>query len=128
VEVRRPNLLDLVSFEQTEAGSVDVRNLCAAKAIEHLAHLSVMVGRHVVNLQAVEFVHEDSKGSSRLLSIPMKEPGVGFTNNQIRCAPARPAKAKQGGSLAVPLVVAVQERNENSRIQKDGFGHGSDRP
>jgi hypothetical protein len=47
-----------VSFEQAKAGSVHVRNLRAAKAIEHPAHLSVMFGRHVVDLQAVEFVHE----------------------------------------------------------------------
>jgi hypothetical protein len=50
-----------VSLEQAKAGSVYIRDFRAAKAIEHPAHLPVMFGRHVVDLQAVEFLHEEPK-------------------------------------------------------------------
>ena len=87
-----------------------------------------MFGRHVVDLETVEFVHEGPEGSSCFLAIPMQEPGVGLANNQIRRAPAWPRQAKQSYGLRMPLVVAVQERNEDSRFQKNRFSLGSARP
>ena len=116
VKVRGPHLPDLVSFEQAEAGGVHVRDLRATKAIEHSSHVSVVFGRHLVELQAVELVDEDSEGSRCLLPMPMQEPGIGLANHQVRCAPARSRKAEQGFGLRVPLVVAVQECDEDSRI------------
>jgi len=75
-----------------------------------------MIAGHVEDLQAVKLVNEDSKRSGRFLAIPMQEPGIGLTNDQIRCAPAWLRKAKQSDGLRVPLVVAVQEGNEDSRV------------
>jgi electron transfer flavoprotein alpha/beta subunit len=57
----------------------------------------------------------------------MQKPGIGLSDNQVRCAPAWPRKAKQSSRLRVPLVVTVQERNEDPRAEKDRLGHGSDR-
>jgi hypothetical protein len=43
----------------------------------------MMLGGHIVYFQTVELVHEEAECSSRLFSIAMQEPGVGFANNQI---------------------------------------------
>jgi hypothetical protein len=76
----------------------------------------MMFCRHVVNREAVKLFQEDSERPSRLLAVAMQEPRVGFANDQIGCAPARLGKAKESFGLRVPLVVAVQERNEDSRV------------
>src|SRR4051794_14337817 len=111
-----------------QARCIDVRELCPPKSVEHFCNVGVVRDRGIENSQSLEIGDQLAKHARLLFAHTMKEPAVGFGDDEHRRCPARCRPAEERGRLVVPAVLATHQRDEDATVEKYGGAHGASRP